>query len=212
MYRLTGYRLYISLCHLVPYITYVARSCSSWYVLLFTTERFIAVKFPLKVASLVTRRRMRLVLLMLTTLVCISQVYFFVVLEAVNTRGGWVCILTSNYYEEIKFAMRECVGFLVPAAITAVLNVWIIITLRQWTAQQSGLKGDSENKDIIKKKKNAEYVSMTVMLVTVSMFSVLVYAPRSITQLYYGIRDESSVEGSTVAYISTSFGMFNLQL
>ena len=197
-----------ALCDIVTYVTYVGRTCSSWYILLFTTERFISVKFPLKKASLVTKPRMRLALFLITLLCFISQAYFIEMYHSVKSLAGSFCLLKSehrNIFEDVKFIVRECFGFLLPAAITAVFNVWIIILLRSWAKKQSDLKG--ENKD--KGGRDADITALTVMLVMVSTFSVVVYTPRSISQVYFGIRDEYSINGITVDNCLIPIGLLN---
>jgi len=48
---------YHGICQLVKWLESTAQICSAYFVLLFTIERFISVRFPLKRAIICTKRR-----------------------------------------------------------------------------------------------------------------------------------------------------------
>ena len=48
---------YVPMCKLLWWLMSTSQVCSSYFVLLFTLERFISVRFPLKRAVICTRRR-----------------------------------------------------------------------------------------------------------------------------------------------------------
>ena len=168
-------------CDLIVYLTYVCRPCSSWYVFIFTLERFISVKFPLKKATIVTKPRLRITLAILTICCFISQMYFIFFVESLF---GWTCKRAPQYsffmYTTVKLVMREILGFILPSILTGALNMWIILILRSWSEKQAGLTGDNDA------SKEGNNKSLTVMLLTVSTFSIVVYSPNSIIQIYAG--------------------------
>ena len=192
-------------CDILYYVSYSARTCSSWFVLLFTFERFIAVRFPLKRAILLTRSRLRLALVLITLGCMLSQVYFIVLLSPVqvgNSRRR--CTLkgdyTLEYYTKLKFVVREIVGFILPAVITAILNMWIIILLQRWSRQRAKLSNQGGSGEGQKQEDNT---ALTVMLVTVSTFSILTYGPYSCLQVYAGSNVGNTGTGSKLYLLLT---------
>ena len=176
------------LCDIVYYLTYAGRTCSSWFVLVFTMERFVAVRFPLMRASLLTRTRMHIILLTVTVGCLVSQVYYFVFFDTAETWDGSVrCGIggyTVSYFATVKFIAREVIGFIIPSLMTAFLNMWIIVLLQKWAEKMAGLSGSGD------KKKEAANRSLTIMLVTVSTFSIVSYGPYACLQVYTMGQDE----------------------
>ena len=173
------------LCDIVYYVTYSGRTCSSWFVFLFTMERFVAVRFPLRKAILLTRRRMAIIIITLTSCCLVSQVYFIVIMNA-NSRYdglGEYCDIdpkfTIQYYTKVKFIVREIIGFIVPSLMTGALNIRIVMLLKKWVQKREALTGsDSKGKK--------DHRSLTVMLVTVSAFSIVTSGPYACLQVYTG--------------------------
>ena len=57
-------------CKLIQYVANAARDCSSWLILTFTVDRFVAVWFPLKHSSIMTKRRVQFLMLGDVALAC----------------------------------------------------------------------------------------------------------------------------------------------
>lgn len=189
-------------CEFILYITYVSRSLSSWYIFLFTVERFISVKFPLKKSIIVTRKRVLLALAITTVLVCVAQSYFIVFFRNYNI-GCNVTRKYSKIFKKIKFVFREILGFIIPSLLTASLNGVIIRTLRNWAKKQPNLKGLKTND---KEKDNS---TLTFMLITVSTFSIVVYCPRSISQMYFDTLGRMSYKEITMDIFLECFAILN---
>jgi hypothetical protein len=97
-------------CKSIAYVSYVGRSLSSWYIVLFTAERLISVKFPLKKATLVTMTRVRVALLVTTVAVASSQAYFIHFMEQMGSIAIRSCLVKNEYvdiFDQVKFGMRE---------------------------------------------------------------------------------------------------------
>ncbi|ELT92926.1 hypothetical protein CAPTEDRAFT_216885 [Capitella teleta] len=195
-------------CRSVTFVSYVARSLSSWYILIFTGERLISVKFPLKKVTMVTMSRVRLVLVVTTVLVTISQCYFVMFMERRSTPHMAACGVASKYTalnEKIKFVMREIFGFLLPSFLTGVCNFFIVRLLRVASKKQIGMTGGSSSE----RKKEADNTSLTIMLVVVSTFSIIVYTPRSISQIIFDGKDKKTILDGAVDRILECMGILN---
>lgn len=193
---------YGQFCEFIMYITYVCRSLSSWYILLFTVERFISVKFPLKKSAIVTRKRVLLALAITTVLVSVAESYYLVFFKY----HGIGCGVSKKYtgiFKKIKFVFREILGFIVPSLLTAALNGIIINTLRTWAKQQSSLKGPES------KGKEKDNSALTFMLIAVSTFSIVVYCPRSISQMYFDAHGSLTYKENIVDKFLECFAILN---
>lgn len=165
-------------CEAVMYISYACRSLSSWYIFLFTVERFISVRFPLKRSSMLTKKRFGLAFALTTLLVLISQAYLIVFYDG-TIIGCRMMKKYTNYSNKVRFGLREILCFLVPSLLAGGLNIGIITSLRSWRKKQPNLKGSDD------KAKETHNKSLTFMLIAVSSFSIVVYFPRSISQIYF---------------------------
>jgi len=67
-------------CKLLNWINVTSQFCSSYFVLLFTLERLISVRFPLKRAVICTKRRIStaiISIIVVAALVSVYALYFF---------------------------------------------------------------------------------------------------------------------------------------
>jgi len=62
-------------CEILKWIGYSSQVCSSYYVLLFTMERFISVRFPLKRAVIWTRKRTHIAIVAIFLIAALSMTY-----------------------------------------------------------------------------------------------------------------------------------------
>jgi hypothetical protein len=75
--------------------------------------------------------------------------------------------------------------------MTGVCNFFIIKLVRAAVEKQRGMIGGRMDK-----KKEQDNNSLTIMLVVVSTFSIVIYAPRSIAQIYYNFQEWTLLNGA----------------
>ena len=169
-------------CKLIQYVTNVARDCSSWLILTFTIDRFVAVWFPLKRSSIMTKRRVQLLMLGDVVLACASEintVILFDYLKEPNYCGATDIDFSAIY----TTAFRNTIGFLVPSSVVAVLNGLIIHRMQKYQAKRSSMMSEKESSN------KGQNRSLTIMLVTTSTCSILCYLPRCIFFFYLQFGD-----------------------
>jgi len=62
-------------CKILKWLVSVCQVCSSQLVLLFTLERFISVRFPLKRAIICTKRRINIAIVSIVVIACLTMSY-----------------------------------------------------------------------------------------------------------------------------------------
>jgi len=73
--HLKSLRFYFVGCKIMPWISTQCQICSSCLVLLFTIERFISVRFPLKRAIICTKRRINTAIISIIVIAALATVY-----------------------------------------------------------------------------------------------------------------------------------------
>lgn len=111
-------------CQLIVYLSYVMCTTSSWLVVAFTIERFVAVVYPLHRNAICTVKRARLIITSLTTtslLINLPVVLF--TLPSAND-----CNMDKQLMgHAARFNLVDTVvSFTIPMAVIVVLNAWII--------------------------------------------------------------------------------------
>ena len=66
---------YLAACKLSKWLTTLSQISSAWLVMLFTLERFISVRFPLKRAIICTKRRINIAIISIIIIAAIASVY-----------------------------------------------------------------------------------------------------------------------------------------
>ena len=66
---------YLPICKMLMWISALSQICSSYFVLLFTIERFISVRFPLKRAIICTKRRINIAIVGIVVVAALTTVY-----------------------------------------------------------------------------------------------------------------------------------------
>ena len=62
-------------CKIMNWISTLSQMCSSYFVLLFTIERFISVRFPLKRSIICTKRRINIAIISIVVGAALTTVY-----------------------------------------------------------------------------------------------------------------------------------------
>ena len=77
---------YDAICKLLKWLIASSQVCSAYFVLLFTLERYISVRFPLKRAIICTKRRITIAIVGIVVVACLMTTYDLYYYE-VDKRG-----------------------------------------------------------------------------------------------------------------------------
>ena len=180
-------------CKLLNYYASVSKVSSLYFVLLFTFERFVSVRFPLKRAMICSRRRMLFGILGVVLFVHALEAYNIHLLTTrTNIYGTSRCL--AYYYRGayhrymravfgyVSLVLDSVIGMLLPGVLIAVLNSQLLLSLKTWGAARQDLGKQSSQE---KEKMEAAQKSLTVMLVSVSSFSLITLLPNMIFSVVY---------------------------
>ncbi|ELU04775.1 hypothetical protein CAPTEDRAFT_186062 [Capitella teleta] len=108
-------------CKLSEYLRHCIYLMSSWLIVCFTIDRYIAVCHPLQRARLCTRSGALATLAVLMLAVCLSQIYILVLIERVPRSDANLChahrdqrlLYFGLYYFLFSFSLRFALPFLI---------------------------------------------------------------------------------------------------
>ena len=163
-------------CQVFRWIENLSPVCSSYLVLLYTIERFVSVRFPLKRAIICSGRRIRIAVLCIFIFAPVSQIYSLILFRQ---RYGSCGIPLSDKltYSKLKIYIQYVIGILLPYCLVAILNTMIVYNLAKYRKKRAALQASSTNSE---EKANR---SMTVMLFTASTYSIIIMFPSFVERL-----------------------------
>lgn len=181
----------MTLCKFIIYFPTLCSFLSAWFVVAFTVERFIAVRFPLRRQRMCTVARAKTTVAALT---CVGPVLCAPVLwMAVPTEWVWnvpTCEVADEWETE-AFYFNICdtaVNFVLPFVVIVVLNGLIVATL--WS--QAGVRGTLTNraslrdyeKSSVQQSASVSQTKITKMLLTVSTVFLCLNLPSFAMRVY----------------------------
>ncbi|CAG9819627.1 unnamed protein product [Phaedon cochleariae] len=127
-------------CQLWVYLTYVCSFLSVWFIVAFTVERFIAVRYPLRKPYVCTVSRAKMIVLSLTCVAFLLHSYVFWIASVVDQR----CHLNPDYVDLAEYVnyVDTIVTFLVPVVLIVGMNALIARSLLRFRKNtQRGVLG-----------------------------------------------------------------------
>ncbi|KAH3753765.1 hypothetical protein DPMN_188414 [Dreissena polymorpha] len=115
-------------CRLLIFTTYVASFLSVWFIVGFTCERYIAIKFPLKRSFICSVTREKVVVMILTTFACLMYIFSFWTTVAMPFGNEIHCTYNVEYFNVLKVAtwMDTCITILIPFLSIMGLNSLLV--------------------------------------------------------------------------------------
>ena len=173
-------------CKFTRYVTFVARDISSFFILLFTINRFLFVKFPLKVRTLVTVKKTHLAIAVSIVAGLALESYnlkYIRLMKSAVSRGTECNVYSHSIKEQslYKLVLHYGIAFLFPSILVIAFNVLMIYQLKLSSKQRSAM---TNAKSDDKSSGHKHTKSLTIQLVTVSTFSLLVSLPNAASAFY----------------------------
>ena len=171
------------LCKLMYVIRYAAMVCSSWITVAITTERFLTIKFPLRIGRISTPRIAKIAIFSITVFsisMCIFTVWCLKVYPVSQT-GHDACQLDLdklNLFKTMYWVSIRAMTLIVPSVIVTILTICIICLLKQRGKTQSQLQASTTSKAA--EKRNALERQLTIMLVAVAITFVILRLPYTV--------------------------------
>ena len=161
-------------CFLYIFMFYVSSTCSTFFILSMTFERFYSIIRPHKAASFNTVKKARITIICIFLFSVLYHVPYFKIAES----NGRMCVYRNDWiYYSISIALRGLLPFL----LLLVMNSIVIHNLRQRSRLftiRSGVQGQNQgqnqnggNKSKIKQSERQIYV---ILLFVAFAFIILV--------------------------------------
>ncbi|KAL3866384.1 hypothetical protein ACJMK2_043687 [Sinanodonta woodiana] len=196
-------------CRIEQFIVMTMPEVSNWIIVCVTVERYIAIRHPLKVTTICTKRN--------TAIVLISVFVFFVTLNAhylqtiiviIGLDGQYKCSAGDQYLYFLMMIlpyMEEFFYSIGPCIILFVLNIGIIIGLKNSNRMKKEL---SQNVSENVKEKRRQNIQLTRMLLCLSMMFFLFSMPASIffiVQQYVVQLNDNERLDHAIGYVFVTF-------
>jgi len=168
---LTGYNVG---CQVLNWLGGCGQVCSSYLVLLYTFERFISVRYPLKRAIICSARRVRIAVLCILVFVPASQIYYLILFDF----WGPCAVRPENrlLYGSLKLYIQFVLGLLLPYSCVAILNAMIVYHMIKYQRKRAALRASTTSSE------DRTQRSMTLMLFSASTYSLVMVTPLIISR------------------------------
>lgn len=178
------------LCQVITYVSDLCASMTVWLIVVFTGERFMVVKYPLRAKFLCTVRRAQLIIIILfiTMLIFYSPLLFIAGLEFSNHANRTVCKPKKEWHRVgvIFNSFDFILTCIIPVLIISVLNsiicqkVWKFTNLRRKMTddfQMNNLTRGTHVVNHLSVKADKTSYKMTKMLLVVSTVCLCLILP-----------------------------------
>ncbi|KAL3866383.1 hypothetical protein ACJMK2_043686 [Sinanodonta woodiana] len=197
-------------CRIEQFIVMTMPEVSNWIIVCVTVERFIAIRHPLKVATICTKRNTAIVLIsVFVFFVTLNAHYLQTITEIISYDGDHYMCAASDLYAYFSTSilpyMEEFFYSVGPCICLFVLNICIINGLKNSNKMKQEL---SQNVSETVKEKRRQNIQLTRMLLCLSIMFFLFSMPASIffiVQKYLVERNIDQVLNHAIGYVFVYF-------
>jgi len=175
-------------CKLFKWITGTAQVCSALLVCLYTFERFISVRFPLKRAIICSGRRIRIAVAVIFVICPAMESYNLVT----NWTNGVSCTKYGrewkNIHNQLNLYIHLCFGTLIPYCCIGCLNAMIIYHMINYRKKRAALQANTASSE------DRTQTSITIMLFLASTYSLFMMTPWAVDIILDPLEDTYSLD------------------
>ncbi|RNA32294.1 thyrotropin-releasing hormone receptor-like [Brachionus plicatilis] len=133
------------ICKLNVFFGYVFSFLSTWYVVLFSIERLIAVYFPIKRFEICNSNRNKLAVLLLSIFGTSFYSYSFVTSDLEVYKNKTFCIVKEEWFDLVNYMAFADIflSMIIPFFLISISNIFIVIKLMRF--RNPCQKGESTN-------------------------------------------------------------------
>ncbi|GFN74793.1 thyrotropin-releasing hormone receptor [Plakobranchus ocellatus] len=185
-HEVSGHQAYLSTagCSILMFVQQFLTVYVNWVVVAMTTERCLAVCFPLLVGRIYTRRKALAVLAgfaVMTASVYLVLLWAFVEVDSGNS--NYYCTVREAYRAylggQIHYWLDASVGSLVPCVLVLTGNALIVFSIRRAKKTQITLTGAVDRGG----RQSRDQRQITIMLIAVSMVFLVLNIPNALFYL-----------------------------
>lgn len=176
-------------CQCFIYIGQLCSFLSVWFVMVFTVERYIAVKYPLRRQSLCTVARAKMVVIGLTTLavlLCSPVLLFAESSKKPSTNGNvTVCDLNTNWksWAIVYNGIDTFLTFTVPLITIVIFNTLIVRNIYKFDHIRRTLTIESDERNAHNPRDKTPQIKVTKMLLLISSAFFCLNMPSSVMRM-----------------------------
>ncbi|XP_071102808.1 sex peptide receptor-like isoform X2 [Haliotis cracherodii] len=177
-------------CKILNFLSLFFTTFANWILVFIATERFVAVRKPLKVGMYWTIPRAVVSVGGLTCVVTIIYCHIFWTF----TGNGPDCMIFLQYlhfYRDVWYWLNAAVYSLAPCFLLITLNFFIVQSVRKSTIVRNQLSMKNGTKSCNSSRSMRQEKQITVMLVSVAVVFIILTVPRciyAIVHLYWSVQ------------------------
>ena len=148
-------------CQTFVYMTYVFGFLSVWYIVAFSCERFIAVKWPFKRSELCTPRKARIVVVSLAAFALVAYSFAVWTSEVASWYGMSICLPKEKYRNLVGKLnnIDSIITLIVPFIVILFCNSWIVYSVKNLSSQKQQQLWQFQNGRNLSSDKNGNKMS-----------------------------------------------------
>ena len=180
MYGEDAWNINTAACRAFYYLSYSSFHYSVWIIVAMTTERFFAIRYPLKFLTVGSMRKTKVACLII--LICVLLLNCQFTWSVKITEKG-TCVPEENYSNFHKDVMPwiDAVFYsFLPFVILITFNVLIICSFRKAYRRQKTLHGNPTSHKSASHNRSSINHRMTAMLLSVTFTFIIMTAPKTI--------------------------------
>lgn len=189
-------------CTIIMFVQQFSTVYANWVVVAMTTERFLAVWFPLRVGQMYTRRKAIITLASLAFITAAVYLFFFWSwIEHYEKGYGYWCEMKHEYviFAQDSFYWIDGLYYaILPCLLILIGNTLIITNIKRATKIQRHLTNSFDQGG----RKARDQRQITVMLVVVSVVFLLLNMPNAV---FYIVKRSWSYQEQSYEHVKNLF-------
>lgn len=175
-------------CQITVYLTYVSSFLSVWYIVAFTTERYIAICHPFK-AKICSTVKQKCFALMLLCVALLFYSFAFWSTKITSFQGKSQCVVVNEHMYLLKVVtwIDTTITMIIPSLLIISMNAMVGCRARSFYKKRRYCFKPQESKRIryAHHLRNRPQMRLTRTLVLISSTFVLMNLPSHVLRLYY---------------------------